>query len=71
MTFTSTKVRSGPDIEFTSSMNWDTLKLGPSTKQKPSGSSGEDDDDDSTKVKNMGKKKKTKSPKREDSDMPW
>jgi KaiC/GvpD/RAD55 family RecA-like ATPase len=69
MTFTSTKVRSGPDIEFTSTMNWDTLRLGPQTKQKPSGQSGEDEDEDTVSVKNIGKKKKT--PKREDSDMPW
>jgi len=65
MTFTSTKVRSGPDIEFTSTMNWDTLKLGPATKQKPSGQVEESD----TSVKNMGKKKKV--PKKEASDMPW
>jgi archaellum biogenesis ATPase FlaH len=67
MTFTSTKVRSGPDIEFTSTMNWDTLKLGPTTKQKPSGKSGEDEE--SVSVKNIGKKQKT--PKKEGSDMPW
>jgi archaellum biogenesis ATPase FlaH len=64
MTFTSTKVRSGPDIEFTSTMNWDTLKLGPTTKQKPSGQS-----DEEVSVKNIGKKQKT--PKKEGSDMPW
>jgi len=69
MTFTSTKVRSGPDLEFTSTMNWDTLRLGPQTKQKPSGQSGEDEDGEKVSVKNIGKKKKT--PKREDSDMPW
>jgi replicative DNA helicase len=63
MTFTSTKVRSGPDVEFTSSMNWDTLKLGPTTKQKPSGKSEEDTD-----VKKVGKKQQ---PKKEGSDMPW
>jgi replicative DNA helicase len=63
MTFTSTKVRSGPDVEFTSSMNWDTLKLGPTTKQKPSGQSEEDTD-----VKKVGKKQQ---PKKEGSDMPW
>jgi KaiC/GvpD/RAD55 family RecA-like ATPase len=65
MTFTSTKVRSGPDIEFTSTMNWDTLKLGPTTKQKPSGQS----DDEEVSVKNIGKKQK--APKKEGSDMPW
>jgi len=64
MTFTSTKVRSGPDIEFTSTMNWDTLKLGPATKQKPSGQS-----DGETDTKNVGKKQK--GPKKEGSDMPW
>jgi len=63
MTFTSTKVRSGPDVEFTSSMNWDTLKLGPTTKQKPSSQSEEDTD-----VKKVGKKQQ---PKKEGSDMPW
>jgi hypothetical protein len=67
MTFTSTKVRSGPDIEFTSTMNWDTLKLGPTTKQKPSGQS--DEDGETVSVKNIGKKQKT--PKKEGSDMPW
>jgi KaiC/GvpD/RAD55 family RecA-like ATPase len=67
MTFTSTKVRSGPDIEFTSTMNWDTLKLGPTTKQKPSGQS--DEDGEAVSVKNIGKKQKT--PKKEGSDMPW
>jgi hypothetical protein len=45
-------------------MNWETLKLGPTTKQKPSGQAGEEAD-----VKKVGKK--NKSPKREDSDMPW
>jgi replicative DNA helicase len=63
MTFTSTKVRSGPDIEFTSTMNWDTLKLGPTTKQKPSGQSGEDDEQVS--VKNIGKKTKDSKERRE------
>jgi hypothetical protein len=45
-------------------MNWDTLKLGPTTKQKPSGQS-----DEEVSVKNIGKKQKT--PKKEGSDMPW
>ncbi len=65
ITFTSTKVRSGPDLEFTSSMNWDTLKLGPQNKQKPAGSS----ESKETDAKNVGKKKK--EPNKEDSDMPW
>jgi replicative DNA helicase len=63
ITFTSTKVRSGPDIEFTSSMNWDTLKLGPQDKQKPASKL----DEGEKKARNMGKRK----PKPEDSDMPW
>ena len=62
VTFTSTKVRSGPDLEFTSQMNWETLKLGPQTKPKPGSGDGEEKE-----VKKIGKKK----PKREDSDMPW
>ena len=70
MTFTSTKVRSGPDLEFTSTMNWETLKLGPATKQKPSGSSNEDEDGEGPKVKNIGKKKQ-KEPKREEGELPW
>ena len=69
MTFTSTKVRSGPDLEFTSTMNWETLKLGPTTKQKPSGSSNEEEGEEGIKVKNIGKKKK--QPKREDGELPW
>ena len=69
MTFTSTKVRSGPDIEFTSTMNWDTLKLGPATKQKPSEAPKEEDSDDGFKVKNIGKKQK--QPKREEGELPW
>ena len=67
ITFTSTKVRSGPDLEFTSTMNWDTLKLGPQTKQKPTGAGASEEDVD---IKKVGKRKK-KEPKREDSDMPW
>lgn len=62
VTFTSTKVRSGPDLEFTSHMNWETLKLGPQTTSKPG--SGDEEEKDTKKI---GKKK----PKREDSDMPW
>jgi replicative DNA helicase len=61
ITFTSTKVRSGPDIEFTSTMDWDTLKLGPQPKPKPSALGKETD------VKRVGKK----SPKKEASDMLW
>ena len=61
ITFTSTKVRSGPDIEFTSTMDWDTLKLGPQPTPKPSAMGKETD------AKKVGKK----SPKKEDSDMLW
>jgi len=35
VTFTSTKSRSGPEFEFTSAMNWETLKIGPQDKPKP------------------------------------
>lgn len=59
ITFTSTKVRSGPDLEFTSTMDWESLKLGPQNKMKPS-------QKEETKVKDIGKK-----PKEEDSDLPW
>ena len=61
ITFTSTKVRSGPDIEFTSTMDWDTLKLGPQPKPKPSALGKETD------ARKVGKK----SPKKEASDMLW
>jgi replicative DNA helicase len=61
ITFTSTKVRSGPDIEFTSIMDWDTLKLGPQSTPKPSAMGKETD------VKKVGRK----APKKEDSDMLW
>jgi len=61
ITFTSTKVRSGPDIEFTSTMNWDTLKLGPQPKPKPSAMGKETD------TRKVGKK----APKKEASDMLW
>ena len=60
ITFTSTKVRSGPDIEFTSTMNWDTLKLGPQSTPKPSAMGKETD------TKKVGRK-----PKKEASDMLW
>jgi len=59
ITFTSTKVRSGPDLEFTSTMNWESLKLGPQNVMKPS---------EKEEVKDVGKKKK---PKAEDGDLPW
>jgi len=60
VTFTSTKVRSGPDIEFTSIMDWETLKLGPQSTPKPSAMGKETD------AKKVGRK-----PKKEDSDMLW
>lgn len=60
ITFTSTKVRSGPDLEFTSVMNWETLKLGPHNKPKPSIKDEE--------VKKVGKKKE---PRPEEGDLPW
>jgi replicative DNA helicase len=56
ITFTSTKVRSGPEIEFTSKMNWDNLRLGPQDALKP-----EDKEDIKSKI---GKK-----PKKEESDL--
>jgi len=56
ITFTSTKVRSGPEIEFTSKMNWDNLRLGPQDAVKP-----EDKEDIKSKI---GKK-----PKKEESDL--
>ena len=60
ITFTSTKVRSGPDIEFTSVMDWENLKLGPQPTPKPSAMGKETD------PKKVGKK-----PKKEASDMLW
>lgn len=60
VTLTSTKVRSGPDIEFTSVMDWETLKLGPQSTPKPSAMGKETD------TKKVGRK-----PKKEDSDMLW
>jgi len=60
ITFTSTKVRSGPDIEFTSVMDWENLKLGPQPTPKPSAVGKETD------PKKVGKK-----PKKEASDMLW
>ena len=59
ITFTSTKVRSGPDLEFTSTMNWESLKLGPQNVMKPS---------EKVEVKDVGKKIK---PKAEVGDLPW
>ena len=56
ITFTSTKVRSGPDIEFTSKMDWDNLRLGPQDAVKPVANKD-------TEVKIGGK------PKQEDSDL--
>jgi replicative DNA helicase len=56
ITFTSTKVRSGPEIEFTSKMNWDNLRLGPQDALKP---------EDKQEIKSkIGKK-----PKKEESDL--
>jgi len=57
ITFTSTKVRSGSDIEFTSKMNWDTLKLGPQDALKP---------EDKNEVKSNTISKK---PTQEESDL--
>ncbi len=59
ITFTSTKIRSGPDLEFTSVMNWESLKLGPHNVMKPS---------EKEEVKDVGKKKQ---PNKEESDLPW
>lgn len=59
ITFTSTKVRSGTDIEFTSKMNWNTLKLGPQDTLKP-----EEKSEVSTKKANIGGQ-----PNKEESDL--
>jgi replicative DNA helicase len=59
VTFTSTKVRSGPDLEFTSIMNWDNLRLGPQDTAKPA---------EKKSIKD-GTRKIGQQPKPEDSDL--
>ena len=59
VTFTSTKVRSGPDLEFTSIMNWVNLRLGPQDTAKPA---------EKKSIKD-GTRKIGQQPKPEDSDL--
>jgi hypothetical protein len=47
ITLTSTKTRSGPEVEFTSPIDWDSLKISPVDIPKPSKKSDDDDDDTS------------------------
>jgi len=70
ITLTSTKVRSGSDIEVTSAMNWDSLKMGPATKQKPSGTSNDEDGEDVGSGKSFVKSKQ-KGLKKENGELPW
>ena len=59
ITFTSTKVRSGPEIEFTSKMDWSCLRMGPQDTTNPEGK-----EDKKPKGVKIGKK-----PKAEESDL--
>jgi len=64
LTLTSTKTRSGPEVEFTSGMDWDSLKISPVDAPKPR--KGDDDDDDDGPRYNA-KGTSTKAP----DDLPW
>jgi len=64
ITLTSTKTRSGPEVEFTSPIDWDSLKISPVDIPKPSKKSDDDDDDTSPFPKR-------KAGARDKDDLPW
>jgi len=67
ITLTSTKTRSGPEVEFTSPIDWDSLKISPADIAKPQKNKGGDEDEDED---NSWPKKKQASTKASD-DIPW
>jgi len=62
MGFHSTKIRSGPPIEVTSSIDWETLRINPTSVSKPT------KEDKPDKVKRATKSVKTEEPA---TDTPW
>lgn len=58
VSFNTTKIRGGPPIQFTSPINWDTLRISPVSIEKPEAKE---------KIKKAGKSKVEETA----SDMPW
>ena len=59
ITFETTKIRGGKEMQFTCPIDWDTLLISPQTIEKP---------EHEEKVKRAGKTKKTQEPV---DDLPW
>ena len=59
ITFETTKIRGGKEMQFTCPIDWDTLRISPQTIEKP---------EHEEKVKRAGKPKKTQEPV---DDLPW
>ena len=59
ITFETTKIRGGKEMQFTSPIDWDTLRISPQTIDRP---------EHEEKVKRSGKQKKTAEPV---DDLPW
>jgi replicative DNA helicase len=59
ITFETTKIRGGKEMQFTCPIDWDTLRISPQTIEKP---------EHEEKVKRAGKTKKTQEPV---DDLPW
>ena len=58
VSFNTTKIRGGPPIQFTSPINWDTLRISPASIEKP---------ETKEKIKKAGKHKVEETA----SEMPW
>lgn len=64
----TTKIRGGADIEFTSPMNWETLRMSPQNIDKPV--EGEGERKEKKKIKNASVKE-NKEPQESATDIPW
>ena len=69
ITFATTKIRGDRELEITSSMNWDTLRINPVSIEKPAkGAAKEEPKAGAIKKKATGKVAKTDDP---NADVPW
>ena len=59
ITFETTKIRGGKEMQFTSPIDWDTLRISPQTIDRP---------EQEEKIKRAGKQKKSAEPV---DDLPW
>jgi KaiC/GvpD/RAD55 family RecA-like ATPase len=62
LTFSTTKIRGGREMTFTSPINWDSLRISPHDIQEP---------EKKETIKRSGKKKAAEKQDDSDSDIPW